>query len=120
MKKLLSLPLFICFSVLLFSTGCAYRADLMQGNFYEQKDIDKLRIGMSPEQVRYIFGTPMLTNPFETNKWYYIKSVRKGWSAPEQKTIIIIFDKETNKVKDMIGDHPKPANFYQPLNTVNE
>lgn len=52
MKKLLSLPLFICFSVLLFSTGCAYRADLMQGNFYEQKDIDKLRIGMSPEQVR--------------------------------------------------------------------
>ncbi len=102
-------------AVIMFSNiGCAYRADLAQGNFVEQKDVDKLRIGMNREQVKFVLGTPMLTNKFHKDKWYFINSYREGWNEANQKTLIVIFD-ENFLVKDITGDFTKSKDFYTPL-----
>ncbi len=72
-------------------SGCAYRSDLAQGNFVEQETIDKLRLGMTSDQVRYLLGTPMLIDPFDNSRWYYVHFLREGWSDPEIKNLILLF-----------------------------
>ncbi len=94
--------------------GCAYRPDVYQGNFTEQKDVDKLRVGMTQEQVKFVLGTPMLLDPLDNTRWYYINFVRKGWSDPEFKTLVVLFD-DDRVVKEISGDFQKSRNFYTPL-----
>lgn len=95
-------------------TGCAYRPDVYQGNFTEQKDVDKLRVGMTPEQVKFVLGTPMLLDPLDNTKWYYVNYTRSGWNDPEFKTLVVIFD-DDRLVKEITGDFLKSQKFYTPL-----
>ncbi|MGN1394397.1 MAG: outer membrane protein assembly factor BamE [Succinivibrionaceae bacterium] len=95
--------------------GCAYRPDLHQGNFVEQKAINQLRVGMTIEQVKFIMGTPMLTDPMDHSKWYYIHFKREGWSDPNFKTLVLVFDKNKKQLLDIMGDFEKPAEFNIPL-----
>ncbi len=95
----------------LLLSGCAYRADLAQGNFVEQERIDMLRYGMSAEQVRYILGTPMLIDPFDNSRWYYVHYLREGWNEPQIKNLIVLFSGAA--LIDVSGDFEKPADFMQ-------
>jgi outer membrane protein assembly factor BamE len=104
----------LIFCSLIFSTGCAYRADLPQGNFTEQKDVFKLRKGMTQEQVKFVLGTPMLLDPLETKNWYYVKFLRHSWEEPEIQRLIVIFD-NNNLLEDIRGDFKKSDDFYTPL-----
>lgn len=90
--------------------GCAYRTDLAQGNFVEQTAVDHLRQGMTAEQVQYILGTPMLTDPFDNSRWYYVYFLRHKWEDPEIKNLIVLFQGRT--LVDIGGDFKKPADFY--------
>lgn len=94
--------------------ACAYRPDLAQGNFIEQKDVDKLRIGMTKEQVKFVLGTPMLTNQLQKKKWYYLNYLRKGWEEPSNKRLIITFD-ENERLIEATGDFTLSSEFYTPL-----
>ncbi len=93
----------------LLLSACAYRPDLAQGNFVEQERIDMLRYGMSAEQVRYILGTPMLVDPFDNSRWYYVHYLREGWDDPQIKNLIVLFSGST--LIDVSGDFEKPAEF---------
>lgn len=108
-KKLLILGAFVS-TFATITTGCAYRSDLAQGNFIEQEAVDKIRQGMTAEQVRYILGTPMLTDPFDHTRWYYVHYLRQGWDEPKVKNLIIKFS--NNLVDDIAGDYQKPVDFY--------
>jgi len=49
-------------------SGCSdwiYRIDVPQGNFLEQKDVSKLRVDMSKEQVRFVLGNPVVEDSFK-------------------------------------------------------
>lgn len=96
-------------SIATLSGGCAYRADLAQGNFVEQSAVDKLRVGMTPAQVRFILGTPMLIDPFDSSRWYYVHYLRKGWSDPEIENLILLF--QNGVLIDMQGDFTRPTTF---------
>lgn len=89
--------------------GCAFRADLAQGNFVEQERVDMLRYGMSAEQVRYILGTPMLVDPFDNSRWYYVHYLREGWGDPQIRNLVVLFSGST--LIDVSGDFEKPAEF---------
>ena len=59
-------------------TGCSlleklvYRIDINQGNYVKPKAVDKLKFGMTKEQVRFVLGSPMLIENGYPNAWYYI------------------------------------------------
>lgn len=95
----------------LFS-GCAYRADLAQGNYIEQQLVDLLRPGMTAEQVRYVLGTPMLIDPFDQSRWYYVHYLREGWNDPVISRLIAIFN--GTLLVDIDGDYRRPAAFSTP------
>ncbi len=92
----------------LFS-GCAYRSDLAQGNFVEQDAVNQLTYGMTQEQVRFVMGTPMLIDPFDSSRWYYVHFLREGWSDPEIKNMVLLFSGKV--LVDISGDFQKPATF---------
>ena len=42
------------------------------------KDGMKRKEGMTREQVRFILGTPLLTDPFHGDRWDYVFRMQKG------------------------------------------
>ncbi|HQV22361.1 MAG TPA: outer membrane protein assembly factor BamE [Agitococcus sp.] len=75
----------LCLITLLSLSGCdalkVYTIDLPQGNPITQADANKLKLGMSPAQVRYILGSPMVTDTFNANRWDYVYRLRAGTYA---------------------------------------
>ncbi len=58
--------------------GCVYRPDIQQGNLLQTSDVDQVKVGMTRSQVRYILGTPMVSDPFDQQRWDYVYTFRRG------------------------------------------
>lgn len=100
-------------------SGCGYlnsfvyKADVPQGNFVEEKQVKKLRVGMSKEQVRFVIGTPMVTNPFSEDNWYYVYRLKRGDGTLISKQLVAHFD--NNKLASVSGDYEVGEEFETPL-----
>jgi len=92
-----------------------YRIDIPQGNFLEQKDIDKLQIGMSKEQVKFVLGSPVIIDAFNEDTWHYVYSFKSGRSEAlnAQKKFIMQF--KDNFLVSAEGDFELSENFYVPM-----
>ncbi|MDR3221634.1 MAG: outer membrane protein assembly factor BamE [Candidatus Accumulibacter sp.] len=55
-----------------------YKIDIQQGNVLTQDMVAQLRPGLSKDQVRFILGTPVLTDMFHANRWDYVYRLQKG------------------------------------------
>jgi outer membrane protein assembly factor BamE len=85
--------LFAAILALLLS-GCltVYKVEVQQGNVITQEMIDKLKPGMTPSQVRFVMGTPLVTDPFHQNRWdYYYYLRRTNETAGETQRVTVIF-----------------------------
>lgn len=79
----------------LLAAGCVYRIDIQQGNFLEDKDIDRVAVGMTRVQVRSLLGTPMVADPFESSRWDYVYYLKQGrWKKPIQRHFIVFFEED--------------------------
>ena len=86
-----SILVFLLFAVAL-SSGCVYRANIAQGNLIKQDDLDQVEVGMTRNQIRFLLGTPMIDDPFHTDRWdyvYYLKIGRKD--AGFKRWVSIVF-----------------------------
>jgi outer membrane protein assembly factor BamE len=54
-----------------------YKINIQQGNFISQDMAAKLRPGMTKEQVRFVLGTPLLTDLFHADRWDYLFRLQK-------------------------------------------
>ncbi len=105
----------LCGALLL--SGCSswvYRIDIPQGNYLEQKLVNKLRVGMSREQVLYVLGSPVAQNPFDDSKWHYLYTIDKNKSDNARWELVVHFNEE-GRLADLTGDFKKPENFDKPL-----
>jgi outer membrane protein assembly factor BamE len=59
-------------------SGCVYRPTIQQGNLLQLDEIDQVKVGMTRSQVRYVLGTPMVSDPFEPDRWDYVYTLQKG------------------------------------------
>jgi outer membrane protein assembly factor BamE len=71
--------------------GCVYRPDIQQGNFLEVKDVDQVTTGMTRSQVRYLLGTPMISDPFEAERWDYIYTLKKGRKRKLDRSHFVVY-----------------------------
>ena len=61
-----------------------YRIDIQQGNFVSSEIMTQLRDGMKrPEgmtrdQVKFLLGTPLVTDVFHADRWDYVFRLRRG------------------------------------------
>lgn len=69
-----------------------YKMDIQQGNVVDSKMMMQLRPGMTRAQVRFIMGTPLLTDSFHANRWDYLYRMQKGGKVVEQRHVILEFE----------------------------
>jgi outer membrane protein assembly factor BamE len=79
-----ALPVFLTLSLTL--GGCStflhvYTIDINQGNVLTKDQVDKLKPGMTPAQVRYVLGTPLVADTLDTTHWDYVYSFKPGTYA---------------------------------------
>jgi outer membrane protein assembly factor BamE len=74
--------------------GCIlYVPNVEQGNILTQDMIDKVKVGQSEQQVRFLLGSPLLQDVFHKDRWDYVYTLKKGRSKKvDQKRLTIIFD----------------------------
>ena len=108
---------FIVTTALLLSacSSWVYRIDIPQGNYLEQKDIDKLQIEMTKEQVKYVLGSPVLVDSFNDDIWHYVYKFKSGKNSnlDAEKKFIVTF--KDNKLLKAEGDFELPESFYTPM-----
>jgi outer membrane protein assembly factor BamE len=79
-----------------------YRIEIQQGNFVSQDMIAKLKRGMSREQVRFVLGTPLLTDVFHPDRWDYVFYRQRPDKSREERRISVFF--ENNRLLRITGD----------------
>lgn len=109
MKRSPATPLVLMLFVL---TGCgwtspiqrlgAHKIDIQQGNLVTSEMLAKLKPGMTPSQVRYVLGTPLLVDPFHGNRWDYVYRLERAGKLQEHRRIIVVFENE--RLKGIEGD----------------
>jgi len=97
-----------------------YRIDIPQGNYLEQKSIDKLQVGMTKEQVKFILGSPVVVDAFNNDAWHYVYKFKSGRSKKYNTKKAFILTFKEDKLIDASGDFELPENFYTPFNEVSE
>ena len=90
-------------ATLLLVAGCApYRIDVQQGNVVTQETVSKLRPAMTRAQVKYVLGTPLMTDLFHPDRWDYYYKFDKAGNPRERRRLTLVF--ADDKLKGIIGD----------------
>lgn len=110
-------------TIVLSLSACSswvYRVDIPQGNYLEQKSIDKIQVGMTKEQVKFILGSPVLVDAFDKDTWNYVYHFKSGRSEKlnMQKSFTIKF--ADDKLISAAGDFELSENFNVPFNAPIE
>ena len=79
-----------------------YRIDIRQGNYISQEMVAQLKPGMSRDQVRFLLGTPLVTDIFHADRWDYIYRLKPGRGELQQRRLAVFF--EDNKLVRVAGD----------------
>lgn len=103
--------------VVAICSGCvshfsAYKLDIRQGNFITPEMRDKLKLGMSRQQVRYVMGTPLLSDTFHGDRWDYIYSLAQHDTVVEKQVLTLYFEGDN---LTRIDDSTMPASVPSPI-----
>jgi len=109
MKQLTS-TFFATIFILLVSSCSSlspYKVPVLQGNIFEEEDLEKLEEGLTKEQVQYIFGTALIQDPFRDSRWDYFNSVTIGENVVTESKLTIFFN-ENGMVESWIIEKSTP------------
>ncbi len=83
-------------------SACSYfRLPVLQGNVVEPDKAEQLKIGMTPKQVEFLLGTPLIQESFGRPRWDYVVYYRNPGDDVYQQHLSIFFTE--GKVSEMQG-----------------
>ena len=71
-----------------------YRIDVQQGNVVTPGMVMKLKPEMTRPQVRFVLGSPVLGDPFRTDRWDYVYALDKPGKSTTQKRLTVYFEND--------------------------
>ena len=83
-----------------------FQVVVSQGNLVDQEMLDKLEIGMTESQVKFVMGTPLISDTFYPERWDYFTSVTQGESSYTNQKITLFF--ENNQLIRWKGEIDSP------------
>tara|TARA_R110002111_G_scaffold43557_9_gene79569 strand:+ start:1331 stop:1657 length:327 start_codon:yes stop_codon:yes gene_type:complete len=90
MQKLTALILTLVLS------GCAfpgvYKINVQQGNIVTEEELAKLNEGMPRSQVQALLGSPLMLNPADPSREYYVYTFQRRGGDIEEQRIIVHYD----------------------------
>jgi outer membrane protein assembly factor BamE (lipoprotein component of BamABCDE complex) len=93
--------------------ACLYRPDIQQGNLLTFKDIDQVTVGMTRSQVRFLLGTPMVSDPFAPDRWDYVYRLVRGRDRRVSSAHFVVFFEGDKVVRVEMLDPPEPPGLPQ-------
>ena len=87
-----------------------YRISIQQGNFVSREMVAQLREGMTPDQVRFVLGTPLLTDIFHADRWDYPFRLMEG-NGEVTSSRVTVFFKDNRLARVEGGDLPTEKDF---------
>ena len=96
----------------LFGILPIYRADIQQGNFVSKEMVAQLREGMTPEQVRFVLGTPLINDAFHAGRWDYPFRIKDGKGNVTSSHVSVFF-KDGRVSHFEGGDLPSEKDYLQ-------
>ena len=78
-----------------------FQVVISQGNLVDQEMLSKLEIGMTESQVKFVMGTPLISDTFYPDRWDYFTSVTQGDNTYTNQKITLYF--ENNKLVSWEG-----------------
>lgn len=102
------LPLAGCSSV----PSLLYKIEIQQGNVITQEMVDKLKPGMTRSQVRFVLGSPMISDIFHSHRWDYVYRLEQRGRLMEQRQLTVFF--EGDEVVRTEGSFAPPVAFTSP------
>jgi outer membrane protein assembly factor BamE len=67
------------------STLGVYKVDIPQGTPLTQTQASKVQVGMTHQQVRFLLGSPTISDPLNPLRWDYIYNYIPGTYAKKEK-----------------------------------
>jgi len=100
-------------------SGCLsyYKIDVQQGNVITPETLARVETGMTRQQVRFILGTPLVSDPFHQDRWDYIYTLAKGGEViTESQRVTVFFEDDKVARMEYKGIEPaamaeKPSNL---------
>jgi len=101
-------PLCIAAAALLAACGSLpnfgpYKMEIQQGNFVSQEMVSQLKPGMTKDQVRFVLGTPLVSDIFHADRWDYVFARKRSGSRDTERRGISVFF-EDGKLTRVAGD----------------
>ena len=81
-----------------------YKIDVQQGNVLTQDMVAQLKPGQTKDQVRFILGSPVLSDMFHGNRWDYVYRLKKGATGEVESRKFSVFFDENDKLFRVAGD----------------
>ena len=75
-----------------FARITPYRIQIVQGNVVTSEQVARIKPGQTRAHVRDILGTPLLTDPFHSDRWDYIFTLRRDGLPNQRRSVVVWFD----------------------------
>lgn len=96
-----------------------YKINIQQGNFISSEMLAKVQPGMTKEQIRFVLGTPLLTDMFHAGRWDYVFRLQKPNGATTTNRVTVFFS--GNLVDHLISDKlPDEAEYLSHITSDDE
>ena len=87
--------------------GCVYRINIQQGNLLDTDLIEQVEVGMTRTQIRFLLGTPLVSNPFDKDRWDYYYYFKAGKTRKKTtQHFVVFFDGDQVSHFDRLGGEP--------------
>jgi len=87
-------------------SACSYfplfRVPVLQGNVVTADKVKQLEIGMTPRQVQFLLGTPLMEGMFGEERWDYVYYYRDPRGVERESQLSLFF--RTNELVKIAGD----------------
>ncbi len=81
-----------------------YKIDIQQGNVLSQEMVAQLKPGQTRDQVRFLLGTPLITDMFHQQRWDYVYSYKHGSTGQVESRKFSVFFGADGRLERVGGD----------------
>ena len=81
-----------------------YKIDVQQGNVLSQEAVAQLKPGQTRDQVRFILGTPLISDIFHQQRWDYVYRYQSGQTGKIEERKFIVFFNAEGRLERVGGD----------------
>ena len=94
-----------------------YRVEVVQGNVVTSEQVALAKPGLTRAQVRDVLGSPLLTDPFHTDRWDYVFTIRRQGAEPQSRAVVVLFEGDRLKSIETSSELPGEREFVASIDT---